>query len=192
MRKAMSLTLQWAGIALIAGILLFGTALAVLCDAEQNVPKTNDQSAAIVVLGAQVLPDGTPNVLLEWRLEKALEQYLLSPRLIIACGAQGDNEPLPEGEAMRNWLIAHGVPEQDVIAETNSYNTRENLKNALALLPEGAESILIVTSDYHVPRALAIAKDLGIEATGVGSPTKYWFKNHAREVLAWVEYFITK
>lgn len=192
MRKVLRLILHWALILSLIGVALFGTALALLCDAERNIPEKNDLSDAIVVLGAQVLPDGTPNVLLEWRLQKALEQYRLSPRLIIACGAQGSNEPLPEGEAMRNWLIKNGVPEGDVIAETESYNTRENLENALALLPEGAKSILIVTSDYHVPRALAIAHDLGIEATGVGSPTRYWLKNRAREVLAWGKYLITR
>ena len=192
MRKGLTLLLQGGLIAALAALLLFGTALALLCDAERNVPQKNDQSDAIVVLGAQVLPDGTPNVLLAWRLEKALEQYKLSPRLIIACGAQGDNEPVPEGEAMRDWLIARGVPERDVVAETRSYNTRENIQNALALLPEGADSILIVTSDYHLPRALAIARDLGVDATGVGSPTKYWLKNRAREVLAWGKYLLTR
>jgi len=47
-----------------------------------------------------------------------------------------------------------------------------------------------VTSDYHVPRSLALARDLGFQATGLGSPCKqeYWLKNHARELLAWVKY----
>ena len=44
MRKGTKLLLQWAAIALIAGIVLFGTALAVLCDAENNVPAKNDHS----------------------------------------------------------------------------------------------------------------------------------------------------
>ena len=53
------------------------------------------------------------------------------------------------------------------------------------------KKVLVVTSDYHVPRSLALAKDLGYDACGMGSPCKpeYWIKNHAREALAWVKYW---
>lgn len=77
-----------------------------------------------------------------------------------------------------------------------SFNTRQNLMNAAELLKqkEHIRQVLVVTSDYHVPRALALAKDLGFEATGMGSPCKpeYWLKNHAREALAWIKYWGVK
>ena len=43
-------------------------------------------------------------------------------------------------------------------------------------------------------RAMALARDLGLEADGIGSPCKpeYWVKNHAREALAWVKYWLVK
>ena len=52
----------------------------------------------------------------------------------------------------------------------------------------------VVTSDYHVPRALALAEDYGLSATGIGSPclSEYWIKNHSRETLAWVKYWLKK
>ena len=97
---------------------------------------------------------------------------------------------------MRDWLIARGVPAYQVIAETESLNTRQNLENAKALLPEGVQSVTIITSDYHLPRALALAGDLGLKADGVGSPCRpeiqFWVKNHFREVLAWGKYFVEK
>ena len=48
----------------------------------------------------------------------------------------------------------------------------------------------IVTSDYHLPRAMQLARDRGLAAEGLGSPCKpeYWMKNHFREVLAWGKY----
>ena len=54
--------------------------------------------------------------------------------------------------------------------------------------------MLVVTSDYHVPRSLALARDQGFEAVGLGSPCKpeYWLKNHARETLAWIKYWGVK
>lgn len=95
---------------------------------------------------------------------------------------------------MRAWLLERGVPEETVIAETASLNTQQNLQNAMALLPENARRVTIVTSDYHLPRALQLARDLGLDADGIGSPCKpeYWMKNHSREVLAWGKYFLNK
>ena len=64
----------------------------------------------------------------------------------------------------------------------------------MRLLPPGAQSITIVTSDYHLPRAMQLARDLGLSADGIGSPCKpeYWVKNHFREVLAWGKYFAVR
>ena len=56
------------------------------------------------------------------------------------------------------------------------------------------QQVAIVTSDYHVPRALAMAKDQGLNATGISSPTlpEYWLKNHGRETLGWMKYLLQK
>ena len=147
---------------------------------------------AIVILGAQVLPDGNPNTQLQWRLDKALEIYRSHPQMIVGCGAKGTDEPVTEAEAMRTYLVANGVPEDQVLMDDTSFNTRQNLANAKKLLPDGTKNVLIVTSDYHLPRALALASDTGLEACGVGSPIKlvYWPKNHFREALAWVKYWL--
>lgn len=160
--------------------------------AENNLPP-KQPSQAILVLGAQVKADGSLSLSLFRRLDLARKEYVQNPQLIIACGAQGGDEPVPEGIAMREWLIAQGVPEESVLAETASFNTRENLLHAKAMMEErGLTQALIVTSDYHVPRALALCKQLGIEATGVGSASEpaYWVKNHAREALGWIKFWL--
>ena len=87
--------------------------------------------------------------------------------------------------------MAHGVAGEDVVAETASFNTRENLEYARAIMEHrGLERALVVTSDYHVPRALALCRQVGIEATGKGSPSKpeYFIKNHFREGLSWIKF----
>ena len=156
---------------------------------ETHLPPIGD-SDVIIVLGAQVKEDGTPSVALERRLTAALESYQQDRQLIIVCGAQGGNEPRPEGDVMRDWLLARGVPEEDVVAETESFNTRENLNHAKAIMEErGLVNALIVTSDYHVARGLALCRQVGISATGKGSPSKpeYFIKNHFREGLSWIK-----
>ena len=97
---------------------------------------------------------------------------------------------------MKQYLVVKGVAENDILTDPNSFNTKQNLKNAGELLKNRPEvqRVLVVTSDYHVPRSLALAKDQGYEAVGLGSPCKpeYWLKNHAREALAWIKYWGVK
>ena len=151
---------------------------------------------AIIVLGAQVKPEGTPSVQLGWRLDAAYDAYQQKNVPVVVCGAQGKDEPMTESEAMSRYLQGRGIPEENILQDPDSFNTRQNLKNAAKLLEgiPGVKKVLIVTSDYHVPRALALADDLGFEACGLGSPCKpeYWLKNHGREALAWIKYWGVK
>ena len=156
---------------------------------ETHLPQ-RQESDVIIVLGAQVKEDGTPSVALERRLTAALESYRAKPQILIVCGGQGGNEPRAEGDVMCEWLLTKGVPEADVVAETDSVNTRENLRYARTIMEErGLTQALVVTSDYHVARALALCRQEGISATGKGSPSKpeYFIKNHLREGLSWVK-----
>ena len=103
---------------------------------------------------------------------------------------------MPEAEAMKQYLVGKGVEGSDILMDPESFNTNQNLKNAGVLLKDRPEvqKVLVVTSDYHVPRSLALAKDQGYDAIGLGSPCKpeYWLKNHAREALAWIKYWAVK
>ena len=188
------------GILILAGVLCYTSLIAYVAIREKqlntSLTELKKDYDAIIVLGAQVLPSGEPNTQLAWRLDAALEAWEEKWSPIIVCGAQGADEPLPEAEAMRNYLAARGIPKEMILMDPDSFNTHQNLKNAVKLLEEwgGVRKVLIVTSDYHLPRALAIAGDLGYDAVGLGSPCKqeYWLKNHAREALAWLKYRIQK
>lgn len=188
------------GILLGAGILIFGGLVGYVVIRENGVEK--EASAlpadydAIVVLGAQVLSSGEPNTQLQWRLDAALEAWERKPVPVVVCGAQGKDEPMPEAEAMRNYLVNQGIQENMIYMDPDSFNTNQNLKNAAEILKKLPEirKVVIVTSDYHVPRAMALAEDQGYQAAGLGAPCKpeYWLKNHAREALAWVKYWLVK
>ena len=178
----------------LAGVIAYLGVVGMVCWKETHVPQTEGYDA-IVVLGAQVKPDGTPSVQLQWRLDAAYGAWQERQCLIVTCGAQGSNDPDAEGRVMKAYLTGLGVPENQVLVDDTSFNTRQNLENAAALLQNsGVETVLIVTSDYHLPRAMALAEDQGLTATGLGSPTKpeYWIKNHAREAIAWLKYWAEK
>ena len=105
-------------------------------------------------------------------------------------GRDGRSRGDLQGDVMRDWLIAQGVREEDVVAETASFNTRQNLEYAKAMMEHrGLSQALVVTSDYHVARALELCRQVGISATGKGSPSKpeYFIKNHFREGLSWIK-----
>ena len=175
---------------LAAGVIAAAGLIGFVYYKETHLPPVGDFDT-IIVLGAQVKADGTPSVALERRLTAALEEYRKKPSLMIVCGAQGSDEPRAEGDVMRDWLIERGVNEKEVIAETGSFNTRQNLGYAQSVMDDqGLTQALIVTSDYHVARALALCKEVGITATGKGSPSKpeYFIKNHLREGLCWVKF----
>lgn len=170
-----------------------------VCYNERGVRTTvpeQDSYDAIIVLGAQVKKDGTPNVQLSWRLEAAYNAYMQKSVPVVVCGAQGKDEPVAEAVAMKQYLTDKGIPEKDILTDPESFNTSQNLRNAAELLKDKPDvhKVLIVTSDYHVPRSLAIARDLGFEASGLGSPCKpeYWLKNHTREALSWCKYWGVK
>lgn len=175
------------------GAICIGALMGLIYHWEVNVPQSSDYDS-IIVLGAQVLPTGEPSVQLQWRLDKAVECYWRNPCYIVVCGAQGGNEPEPEAHVMRRVLLAAGVPEEHVISDPDSRDTKQNIRNAWQILQEkGCKTPLIVTSDYHLPRAMAIARDNGIDPRGAGSLCKpglnFWLKNHLREALAWVKYW---
>lgn len=177
----------------LAGAGCIGALMGLIYAWEVNVPETTDFDS-IIVLGAQVLPTGEPSVQLQWRLDKAMECYRLHPCYIVVCGAQGVNEPEPEGDVMRRVLLQAGLPQEHVISDPKSRDTKQNIRNAWSILQEkGCKTPLIVTSDYHLPRAMAIARDNEIDPRGAGSPCRpgvqFWVKNHLREALAWVKYW---
>ena len=175
------------------GVACYAGLIALVYHWEVSVPQATEYDR-MIVLGAQVQPSGEPSVQLKWRLEKAAEYYWQKPCYMVVTGGQGAKEPEPEGDVMKRVLLEMGIPEEHVISDPLAMDTKQNIRNGWAILQEkGCTTPLIVTSDYHVPRALAIARDNGLDPLGAGSPCrpelKFWLKNHMREALAWVKYW---
>ncbi|MBE0600558.1 MAG: YdcF family protein [Firmicutes bacterium] len=183
-------------ILLILGIVCYLALIGYTVYREKTVPAPSDYDV-MVVLGAQVQPNGEPSIQLDWRLNKAVEMYLAAPCPVIVCGAQGADEPRPEADVMRDLLIERGIPADRIYTDPVSFDTYQNIQNAKVIIQQlGLSRPLIITSDYHLPRAMDIAKAEGFFPQGVPSPTKqepwFWLKNHGREALAWVKFFLIR
>ena len=192
MRKLMKLALC----CVMLGVIFYLGVVAMVIYRQNNMPPVGEYDA-MIVLGAQVKPEGTPSLQLQWRIDAAANAWKERNSLIVVCGAQGVGEPATEASVMRAELMKQGVPGEYILMDEQSFNTRQNIANAAALL-EGRDvkHVLVVTSDYHLARAMAIAEDAGFEASGVGSPTlqelRPWVKNQGREGLAWIKYWMQK
>jgi uncharacterized SAM-binding protein YcdF (DUF218 family) len=136
--------------------------------------------AWIVVLGAAQY-GGRPSPALERRLLAALALYQkgLAPRIAVA-GGKAAGDTLSEGEAGCRYLMARGVPREALLCETRSQSTYQNL---LFLRPHLEGRILLVTDAPHLPRALFLARLLGLEAEGYPVPGRYPPQYWLRESL---------
>lgn len=128
----------------------------------------------MIVLGAQVRGKKVTDALRR-RLDRAMEYYLLHPETkMIVSGGKGTGEEISEAEAMAAYLEGKGVPETQIFLEDASVSTYENLVNSKRMIGETAkQKIGIVTNNFHIYRALKLAKNLGYEeAYGLAASTK--------------------
>lgn len=114
-----------------------------------------------IILGAQVKASG-PSDVLQRRLDKAIGYLLQNPGTqVIVSGGQGGNEPFSEAQGMQEYLIAKGIEPERIFMEDASTDTWENLDFSAKLTDKGSDSVVIVTNNFHVFRALYIAKKQG-------------------------------
>ena len=117
----------------------------------------------LVILGAKVEADGSPSKALQKRINAAAEYLLENPQTIaIASGGQGADEPMAEAVCIWNGLVGRGIDSDRIIMESVSTTTAENMAFSGNLMREGS-SVGIVTNNYHVYRAVLLAKHAGME-----------------------------
>lgn len=117
-----------------------------------------------IILGAQMKESG-PSDVLQRRLDKALEYLQKNPEtVVVVSGGQGGNEPVSEAQGMRDYLVARGIAEERILMEDVSTGTWENLEYSAKLIDKEKDSVVIVTNNFHVFRAVFIAEKQGYHA----------------------------
>jgi len=153
------------------------------------VPRKSDFDY-VIIHGAGLIDGEIVSKLLSDRIDKAIDVYNKdpSPTILVPSGGQGPDEKVSEAEAMSVYMKEHGVPEKDILPEDQSGTTYENLKNSKALIERhsGRKYTALVTSNYHVYRALRYCRQMGFKCTGIGSHVAlyYWPSAVIREYLA--------
>lgn len=140
---------------LVCALIFTGLLICVLTGDRDQI---NGEPQIMIILGCQVMPSGTPSILLQDRLEEALDYLEDHPDLIVVVsGSMAGTEPVTEASCMAEYLIANGVPEENIIQEDKSHNTWQNLTFTGELLTElGYDTtvdIVVVSNGFHLTRA---------------------------------------
>ena len=154
----------------------------------QKTVDTVDPHDVAIVFGAGLEDDGTPSPYLRARLQVAVDLYMAGKAKVIL--VSGDNLSVTHDEpsAMTQWLIAHGVPDAKIVQDYAGEDTYATCMRANKVF--GVTSAILVSQGYHIPRAVATCRMLGVDAVGVGDVTVradrpwVWWKYWLREVPA--------
>ena len=119
-----------------------------------------------IVLGAAVDADGQPSPWLAHRLDTAAELY--TSGRVEAILVSGDNRRAgyDEPTVMRRYLLSQGIPDQAIAVDYAGFDTYDTCVRARRIF--GIERALLVTQDFHEPRAVAICRSVGVDVDGVG------------------------
>ncbi|MDX6741883.1 vancomycin high temperature exclusion protein [Actinocorallia sp. A-T 12471] len=138
-----------------------------------------------LILGAGLTPQGAPTPFLARRLDigiALLEQG--KTKALLLSGDNGTTE-YDEPTAMRDYLIAHGVPERVIVLDHAGFDTWDSCVRARKIF--GVTRALVVSQYFHLTRAVALCRRAGIDAHGVGDSPPWPEPNaygYAREIPA--------
>jgi vancomycin permeability regulator SanA len=143
-----------------------------------------------LVLGALVAPDGTPSAFLAARLALAMRLYDTGKVRVLLVSGDHTRPDYDEPDAMRGWLVAHGVPAGQIVVDYAGIDTYDSCARAERIF--GVHRAVVVSQTYHLDRAVALCRHLGIDATGVGDDSVRgqwlsWWRATVREQGACVK-----
>lgn len=109
-----------------------------------------------------MLSSGRPSTILQDRLDSAYELYEGGKIENILVSGDNSREEYNESDAMGDYLVGRGVPEDDVFRDYAGFDTYDSMYRSRDIF--GVESMMIFTQEYHLSRSVYIAKRLGIDA----------------------------
>ena len=149
----------------------------------EEAAKLSDFDCA-VILGAGVR-DGKPTPMLKDRLLTGIELYKSgAAKKLIMSGDHGSEE-YDEVNIMKSFAVENGIPDSDIFMDHAGFSTYETVYRAKEIFE--TDNIIIVSQEYHLYRALYIAKKLGVKAVGVSADLNTYrgqTKRDLREILA--------
>ena len=141
-------------------------------------------SSAELVLGAGVDNDQVSQIFAD-RLDTAVELYRAGKAKKIIVSGDNGNVNYDETDAGKEYLLSKKIPAVDIFLDYAGFDTFDSLYRAKNIY--GADKILVVTQDFHLPRSLYIAHRLGLNALGCRADKRFYINSQylrRREYLA--------
>lgn len=173
------------------GFLLFIIMEGIIIHASQRKPEAD--ADYLIILGAKV--NGTcPSLILQYRIEAGAEYLKQNPdTMVIASGGQGADEGISEAQCIYNELVKLGIEPERILLEEQSTSTKENLEYSSVFLQKETDRVVLTTTDFHLFRALQLAKKSGYgNVTGSSAKSVWWLipTNYTREFFAILKEFL--
>jgi vancomycin permeability regulator SanA len=154
--------------------------------------QTEDPPRVAIVFGASVYPDGEPSPVLNDRIATAVDLYKAGKAGKLLMSGDNPTQGYDEPTTMKNTAVKLGVPERDIVmdfAGRRTYDTCYRAKEVFAV-----QKAILVTQEYHQPRALYLCSNMGIDVIGITSDRyhyreeNYWrFREFFSIISAWFE-----
>lgn len=178
-------------------IFIFGISFYIKKSADSHILSLEDASQledidCILVLGAGIKGNKTSSPMLAERLDLGVDLYNsgVCNKLLMSGDHAQDN--YNEVQVMKDYAAAQNIPTEDIFMDHAGFSTYDSVYRAKEVFQ--AQKVLIVSQKYHLPRALYLARRMGLEAYGIPADTKR-YKGQAlrdfREILARDKDFIT-
>jgi SanA protein len=125
-----------------------------------------------VVFGAGLTRSGLPTPILRDRVETAARLYFAGKVQKLLMSGADRFDAYSEPDAMRQYALTLGVPSEAVVVDNAGLRTYDTCYRARAIF--GVDSALLVTQDWHLPRALFVCNALGLKAVGVQATNRHY------------------
>lgn len=181
--KIIKMILKLLLFAAILVILVFGVPRLITAITSRGKILTAQEASperAAIVFGAGLQRDGTPSPVLKDRVITAVQLYQEGKveKLLMS----GDNRfaDYNEPAAMRDYAVGLGVPADAIVLDFAGRRTYDTCYRAKHIF--GLDQALLVTQNYHLPRAIFTCQGLGLEVNGVKADMRDY---HPRSMQFW-------
>ncbi|MFF6999197.1 vancomycin high temperature exclusion protein [Streptomyces sp. NPDC008313] len=137
-----------------------------------------------VVFGAG-LWDGEPSPYLAHRLDAAARLYRAGRIEVVLVTGDNSREEYDEPDAMRAYLVRHGVPDRRIVSDYAGFDTWDSCVRARKVF--GVHEAVLISQGFHIRRAVALCRAAGVASYGIGVDDKHdvtWYYGGTREIFA--------
>ncbi len=163
-----------------------------------DIAKISNQKVAII-FGARIYSNNNPSPFLKDRVNGGIKLYQQGKVQKLLMSGDNHIKDYDEVTTMKNYALSKGIPADAIVLDYAGLSTYETCYRAKTIF--GVNSAILVTQDYHEPRAVFTCRKLGIDAIGFGQPdwsrypeikTRTLLREYLAHIKMYIDLYITK